>query len=75
MFLAKDASHYVGPVGYPDGNAALMYVLEFLYNHLCLEDTVSDAHRETSAHEDDRNQFVLYSRSSEGEARARTVVS
>lgn len=61
VFLARGASHYIGPVDYPQGDAALMYVLEFLYNHLCLGRSVGEAHQEASAHDDDRRMFVLYS--------------
>lgn len=62
VFLAKGASHFIGPVDYPDAADALMYVLEFMYRFLVRGDTVADAHRNASAHDDDRRHFVLYSK-------------
>ena len=60
VFLAQGARHYIGPVDYPDGASALMYILEFLYNHVYHGRSVEEAHRFASNHNDDRQQFKLY---------------
>ena len=60
VFLAHGARHYIGPVDYPDGASALMYILEFLYNHVHHGRNVEEAHRFASNHNDDRQQFKLY---------------
>ncbi|MCB0099611.1 MAG: hypothetical protein KDE46_27950, partial [Caldilineaceae bacterium] len=59
-FLAGGARYYIGPIDYPDGSATLMYVLDFLYNHICHRRDVMAAHHIASGHEDDRQQFKLY---------------
>ena len=59
-FLAGGARYYIGPIDYPDGSATLMYVLDFLYNHICHSHDVMAAHHIASRHEDDRQQFKLY---------------
>jgi hypothetical protein len=61
-FLAHGARHYIGPVVYPSGAAALMYGLQFLYNYVQHDGDVAEAHRLASNHPDDRRQFKLYSR-------------
>ena len=60
VFLAHGSRRYIGPVGYPDGSSALMYSLEFLYNHVHHGRDVEEAHRLASSHNDDRQQFKLY---------------
>ncbi|MEZ4865668.1 MAG: hypothetical protein R3C14_30430 [Caldilineaceae bacterium] len=59
-FLKGGASFYIGPNGYPNGDASLMYALEFMYNYLCLCWSVADAHHAAADHPDDRKQFILY---------------
>lgn len=61
-FLTHGARHYIGPVIHPDGNAALMYGLEFLYNYVQQNGNVGEAHRLASNHPDDRQHFNLYTR-------------
>ena len=48
-FLAAGAGQYIGHPGYPDGNAALLYAIQFVYDAL------------TPASDDDRAGFVIYS--------------
>lgn len=66
VFLANGARHYIGPVDYPNGSAALMYILDFLYNHVHHSRDVEEAHRIASNHDDDRQQFKLYTWTQEG---------
>jgi hypothetical protein len=60
VFLERGASFYIGPIDYPEGNATLMYILEFLYSYLRNNQCVEDAHLKASSHDDDRKQFALY---------------
>lgn len=60
VFLTHGASYYIGPTGYPEGSASLMYSLDFLYNYLLDSQHVEVAHLKASSHADDRNQFKLY---------------
>jgi hypothetical protein len=60
VFLANGAQYYIGPVDYPNGSAALMYVLDFLYNYIHKGQNVKESHCIASNHSDDRQQFSLY---------------
>jgi hypothetical protein len=60
-FLKQGARYYIGPIDYPDANAALMYILTFLYHHGVHQGDVVEAHHLAANHEDDRQQFKLYS--------------
>lgn len=59
-FLASGAASYIGATGNPDGSAALMYGLDFLYNHIQTSLRVEEAHQRASSYPDDRKQFTLY---------------
>ena len=59
-FLASGAAYYIGATGEPDGSAALMYSLDFLYNYIQTSQRVEEAHRRASSYPDDRTQFTLY---------------
>lgn len=61
-FLAHGARHYIGAVDYAEGDATLMYALEFLYNYVQQDGNVGEAHRLASTHDDDRRHFKLYTR-------------
>lgn len=50
VFLAHGAQCYIGPVDYPSGGAALMYVLDFLYNYIHNGQNVKESHRIASSH-------------------------
>ncbi len=63
VFLQHGAKYYIGPKGYPEGAASLMYVLDFLYNYLQNGQDVEEAHQIASNHLDDRKQFQLYQQS------------
>ena len=60
VFLKHGASHYIGPNDYPHGDAALMYLLGFLYNHIARKQSVAQAHRLASRANDDRKMYRLY---------------
>ena len=60
VFLAHGARYYIGPTDYPNGSASLMYILDFLYNRVHHHRDVEEAHRIASNHDDDRQQFKLY---------------
>lgn len=60
-FLDHGANCYIGATDYPDGNAALMYSLEYLYNRASGL-TPQYAHQLSIKHDDDRNQFYFYNK-------------
>jgi hypothetical protein len=60
VFLERGATYYIGPVDTPEGDATLMYTLEFFYYYLCTNQDVEKAHQNASNHDDDRKQFELY---------------
>jgi hypothetical protein len=64
-FLAHGARYYIGPTDYPNGSASLMYILDFLYNHVHHNRDVEEVHRIASNHDDDRRQFKLYTAAQE----------
>jgi hypothetical protein len=60
VFLERGAKYYIGPLDFPEGDAALMYALEFFYHYLRNNQCVEEAHRNASNHDDNRKQFELY---------------
>ena len=60
VFLKRGARYYIGPTAYPEGDAVLMYMLEFFYHYFCTALGVEEAHLKASNHDDDRKQFELY---------------
>ncbi|MEH2180232.1 hypothetical protein [Nostoc sp.] len=60
VFLAGGAGYYIAPNNYLEGNASLMYLLNFLYEYMQNEQNVDSAHSASSAHSDDRRQFTLF---------------
>lgn len=60
IFLAGGASAYIGPIGYPDGNATLMYALTLIYTYLQNGGDIAAAHQQAVQGNDDRQQFRLY---------------
>lgn len=60
VFLAGGAQYYIAPNNYPQGNASLMYLLNFIYEYMQNEHSVEIAHQISSEHADDRRQFTLF---------------
>lgn len=60
-FFDGGASYYIGATDYPEGNATLMYSLEYLYNRSSGLNP-QQAHLLAIKHDDDRNQFYLYNK-------------
>ncbi len=60
VFLQHGAQCYIGPTDALEGDAALMYTLEFLYTYLHNGYHIQEAHQAASHHGDDRHLFTLY---------------
>ena len=64
-FLSAGASHYIGPTRSPNGNAALMYALEFMYAVIVDGKSIDQGHAEAINHNDDRASFEIYKTSNQ----------
>ena len=60
VFLAGGTRYYIAPNDYPQGDASLMYLLNFMYEYMQNEHDVEVAHQISSEHSDDRRQFTLF---------------
>ena len=60
IFLQHGAQWYIGPTDALEGDAALMYTLEFLYTYLHNGYQIQKAHHAASHRGDDRHLFTLY---------------
>lgn len=64
VFLEKGARAYIASAGYPDGDAALMYVLSLIYQCTVSNQALRCAHEQAIANAaDDRGVFQLFSAS------------
>jgi hypothetical protein len=64
-FLGAGCRSYIGPAGYPDGDAALFYALHFFYElHSCGR-SAGEAHHRARSHNDETGLFTLNERSNE----------
>ena len=59
VFLSCGARCYIGAEGYPDGNDALMYALEFLFQFLVRGCGAEQAHQISASASDDRSLFCF----------------
>jgi hypothetical protein len=64
-FLGGGCRSYIGPAGYPDGDAALFYALHFFYELHSCNKSLSEAHNLARSHNDETGLFTLYERSNE----------
>lgn len=64
-FLGAGCRSYIGPAGYPDGDAALFYVLHFFYELHSRGRSLSEAHNLARSHNDETGLFTLYQQSNE----------
>lgn len=55
--LAAGAVHYLAPVDYPDGNAALYYAISFFYGLFQLDLTVAESHLRAGRGDEDTGLF------------------
>ena len=60
VFLEQGASTYIGAKDAPDGSAALMYALEWLYAVNIEGKSLNEAHALATNHLDDRSIFVVW---------------
>jgi hypothetical protein len=61
-FLGAGCRSYIGPAGYPDGDAALFYALHFFYELYSRGRILSEAHNLACSHNDETGLFTLTNR-------------
>jgi len=59
-FFDSGASYYLAPDGYPDGSAALYFVLSFYYNLFYGKLSIEESHGVASRHDAETQLFKLY---------------
>lgn len=59
-FFESGASYYIAPDGYPDGSAALYFVLSFYYNLFYGKLNIEESYDKASGHDTETQLFKLY---------------
>lgn len=62
-FLEAGCHAYVGPTGYPNGDASLFYTLHLCYEWICRDQSLLAAHQRAMVHDGGTSLFHLYERS------------
>jgi hypothetical protein len=61
-FSAAGCRAYIGPAGYPNGDAVLFYTLHLCYEWICKGQPLKEAHQRATAHDEETGMFRLYTK-------------
>jgi hypothetical protein len=59
-FLDAGCSFYIGGNGYLDGDASLLYLSLFFYEHVCRHHSVEESHLKAASYDEETRLFQIF---------------